>query len=92
MMILEGMQPSHSSKKSRRLRYGARLEIFPSRMVLPLLLESICSIFIPTLLGAHVHFDTGLAEQVGRGEANCEGLRSSSPHDARVGATDCVFW
>jgi long-subunit acyl-CoA synthetase (AMP-forming) len=35
---------------------------------LPLLLETICSIFIPTSLGAYVHFDTGLAERTGRGD------------------------
>jgi long-subunit acyl-CoA synthetase (AMP-forming) len=40
-----------------------------SVLPLPLLLETICSIFIPTLLGAYVHFDTGLADQVGRGDA-----------------------
>ena len=40
-----------------------------SVLPLPLLLETICSIFIPALLGAYVHFDTGLAEQVGRGDA-----------------------
>jgi acyl-CoA synthetase (AMP-forming)/AMP-acid ligase II len=36
---------------------------------LPLLLETICSIFIPASLGACVHFDSGLAERVGRGDA-----------------------
>ena len=36
---------------------------------LPLLLETICSIFIPAMLGAYVHFDTVLAEKIGRGDA-----------------------
>jgi long-subunit acyl-CoA synthetase (AMP-forming) len=40
-----------------------------SVLPLPLLLETICSIFIPTSLGAYVHFDTGLAERTGRGDA-----------------------
>jgi long-subunit acyl-CoA synthetase (AMP-forming) len=40
-----------------------------SVLPLPLLLETICSIFIPTSLGAYVHFDTALADQVGRGDA-----------------------
>jgi long-subunit acyl-CoA synthetase (AMP-forming) len=40
-----------------------------SVLPLPLLLETICSIFIPARLGAYVHFDTGLAERVGRGDA-----------------------
>jgi long-subunit acyl-CoA synthetase (AMP-forming) len=40
-----------------------------SVLPLPLLLETICSIFIPTSLGAYVHFDTGLSERVGRGDA-----------------------
>src|SRR5580704_11417958 len=40
-----------------------------SVLPLPLLLETICSIFIPASLGAYVHFDSGLAEQVGRGDA-----------------------
>jgi long-subunit acyl-CoA synthetase (AMP-forming) len=35
---------------------------------LPLLLETICAIFIPTSLGAYVHFDTDLAERTGRGD------------------------
>jgi long-subunit acyl-CoA synthetase (AMP-forming) len=40
-----------------------------SVLPLPLLLETICAIFIPTMLGAYVHFDTELADQVGRGNA-----------------------
>jgi long-subunit acyl-CoA synthetase (AMP-forming) len=40
-----------------------------SVLPLPLLLETICSVFIPALLGAPVHFDTGLAERAGRGDA-----------------------
>jgi long-subunit acyl-CoA synthetase (AMP-forming) len=40
-----------------------------SVLPLPLLLETICSIFIPASLGACVHFDTCLAERVGRGDA-----------------------
>jgi long-subunit acyl-CoA synthetase (AMP-forming) len=41
-----------------------------SVLPLPLLLETICSIFIPTSLGAHVHFDSDLAERAGRGDAS----------------------
>jgi long-subunit acyl-CoA synthetase (AMP-forming) len=41
-----------------------------SVLPLPLLLETICAIFIPTSLGAYVHFDTGLAERTGRGNAS----------------------
>jgi long-subunit acyl-CoA synthetase (AMP-forming) len=48
---------------------AAATDSYLSALPLPLLLETICSIFIPTLLGAYVHFDTGLAEQVGRGDA-----------------------
>jgi long-subunit acyl-CoA synthetase (AMP-forming) len=49
---------------------GATAEdTYLSVLPLPLLLETICSIFIPAMLGAHVHFDTALAEQVGRGDA-----------------------
>jgi long-subunit acyl-CoA synthetase (AMP-forming) len=44
-------------------------DTYLSVLPLPLLLETICSIFIPAMLGAHVHFDTTLAEQVGRGDA-----------------------
>jgi long-subunit acyl-CoA synthetase (AMP-forming) len=40
-----------------------------SVLPLPLLLETICSVFIPTLLGAYVHFDAGLAERAGRSDA-----------------------
>ncbi len=47
---------------------GATAEdTYLSVLPLPLLLETICSIFIPAMLGAYVHFDTALAEQVGRG-------------------------
>lgn len=50
---------------------GATAEdTYLSVLPLPLLLETICSIFIPAMLGAYVHFDTHLAEQVGRGNAN----------------------
>jgi long-subunit acyl-CoA synthetase (AMP-forming) len=45
-------------------------DTYLSVLPLPLLLETLCSIFIPTLIGAYVHFDTGLAEQVGRGDAS----------------------
>jgi long-subunit acyl-CoA synthetase (AMP-forming) len=49
---------------------GATAEdTYLSVLPLPLLLETICSIFIPGMLGAYVHFDTALAEQVGRGDA-----------------------
>lgn len=41
-----------------------------SVLPLPLLLETICSVFVPTKLGARVHFDTSLAERVGRGDAS----------------------
>ena len=44
-------------------------DTYLSVLPLPLLLETICSIFIPAMLGAYVHFDTTLAEQVGRGDA-----------------------
>src|SRR3984893_10501787 len=48
---------------------AAATDSYLSVLPLPLLLETICSIFIPARLGAHVHFDTGLAERVGRGNA-----------------------
>jgi long-subunit acyl-CoA synthetase (AMP-forming) len=48
---------------------AAATDSYLSVLPLPLLLETICSVFIPTLLGAYVHFDTSLAEQVGRGDA-----------------------
>jgi long-subunit acyl-CoA synthetase (AMP-forming) len=49
---------------------GATAEdTYLSVLPLPLLLETICSIFIPGMLGAYVHFDTALAQQVGRGDA-----------------------
>src|ERR1700737_3723592 len=40
-----------------------------SVLPLPLLRETICSIFIPASLGAYVHFDAGLTEKIGRGDA-----------------------
>ena len=39
-----------------------------SVLPLSLLLETICSIFIPASLGARVHFDSHLAERAGRGD------------------------
>jgi long-subunit acyl-CoA synthetase (AMP-forming) len=39
-----------------------------SVLPLPLLLETICSVFIPTLLGAYVHFNAGLTERAARGD------------------------
>ena len=57
-----------------------------SVLPLPLLLETICSIFIPAMLGAHVHFDTALAEQVGRGDA--KGI--SRPFELRKPTTSVV--
>ncbi|MDQ0390955.1 AMP-binding protein [Labrys monachus] len=40
-----------------------------SVLPLPLLLETICAVFVPVLLGARVHFETELAEAVGLGSA-----------------------
>jgi long-subunit acyl-CoA synthetase (AMP-forming) len=40
-----------------------------SVLPLPIVLETICSIFIPAMVGGYVHFDTALAEQVSRGDA-----------------------
>jgi long-subunit acyl-CoA synthetase (AMP-forming) len=49
---------------------GATAEdTYLSVLPLPLLLETICAIFVPAMLGAYVHFDTAMAEQVGRGDA-----------------------
>src|SRR6202045_1995375 len=48
---------------------AAAEDTYLSVIPLPLLLETICSIFIPGMLGAYVHFDTALAQQVGRGDA-----------------------
>jgi long-subunit acyl-CoA synthetase (AMP-forming) len=49
---------------------GARAtDSYLSVLPLPLLLETICSIFIPASLAAYVHFDGGLAERIGRGDA-----------------------
>jgi long-subunit acyl-CoA synthetase (AMP-forming) len=44
-------------------------DTYLSVLPLPLLLETICSIFIPAMLGAYAHFDTAMAEQVGQGNA-----------------------
>ncbi|MGX9983109.1 AMP-binding protein [Methylobacterium fujisawaense] len=38
-----------------------------SVLPLPLLLETLCAIFIPTLVGARVRFETGLPERIGTG-------------------------
>ena len=49
---------------------GATAEdTYLSVLPLPLLLETICSIFIPAMLGAYVHFDTALAERIACGDA-----------------------
>lgn len=39
-----------------------------SVLPLPLLLETICAICVPVLVGARTHFATGVADQVGRGD------------------------
>ncbi|WP_315807258.1 MULTISPECIES: AMP-binding protein [unclassified Bradyrhizobium] len=38
-----------------------------SLLPLSLLLETICAIFVPALVGGRVHFDTAVAEAIGRG-------------------------
>lgn len=40
-----------------------------SVLPLPLLLETICAVFVPALVGGRCHFETELAEAVGRGAA-----------------------
>jgi long-subunit acyl-CoA synthetase (AMP-forming) len=44
-------------------------DTYLSVLPLPLLLETICAVFVPALVGARVHFETELAEAVGRGGA-----------------------
>ena len=44
-------------------------DTYLSVLPLPLLLETICSIFIPAMLGAYVHFEPDFADQVARGSA-----------------------
>jgi hypothetical protein len=57
---------SHGPPMRRHPRSEQRRQtrIFPL-LRLPLLLETICSVFIPTLPGADVHFATGFVERVG---------------------------
>jgi long-subunit acyl-CoA synthetase (AMP-forming) len=43
-------------------------DVYLSVLPLPLLLETICAVFIPPLVGARVHFEQRLAEGVGRGD------------------------
>jgi long-subunit acyl-CoA synthetase (AMP-forming) len=50
-------------------------DTYLSVLPLPLLLETICSIFIPAMLGAYVHFDSVFADQVARGSA--QGISST---------------
>ncbi|MGD0184791.1 MAG: AMP-binding protein [Roseiarcus sp.] len=58
------------SAKALAAATGAReSDVYLSVLPLPLLLETICAVFAPALVGARVHFETGLAEAVGRGEA-----------------------
>jgi long-chain acyl-CoA synthetase len=44
-------------------------DTYLSVLPLPLLLETICAIFMPAMLGARVHFDSAFADQVARGSA-----------------------
>jgi long-subunit acyl-CoA synthetase (AMP-forming) len=43
-------------------------DVYLSVLPLPLLLETICAVFVPSLVGARVHFEQRLAEGVGRGD------------------------
>ncbi len=61
-------------------------DTYLSVLPLSLLLETICSIFIPAMLGAYVHFDSDLAEQVGHG--NAKGI--SKAFDLRQPTTSVV--
>ncbi|MCW6512817.1 AMP-binding protein [Lichenifustis flavocetrariae] len=45
-------------------------DVYLSVLPLPLLLETICALFVPQLVGALTHFDTAVAEAVGRGSAS----------------------
>jgi long-subunit acyl-CoA synthetase (AMP-forming) len=49
-------------------------DAYLSVLPLPLLLETICAVFVPQLAGARTHFDTELANRVGRGDARGLGL------------------
>ncbi|MGY4303857.1 long-subunit acyl-CoA synthetase (AMP-forming) [Bradyrhizobium sp. USDA 4369] len=46
---------------------ASEADSYLSLLPLSLLLESICAIFVPALVGGRVHFDTAVAEAVGRG-------------------------
>jgi len=56
-------------------------DTYLSVLPLPLLLETICSIFIPAMLGAYAHFDTTMADRVSRGDAKgiSKAFERSSP-------------
>ncbi|MCG5236927.1 AMP-binding protein [Xanthobacter oligotrophicus] len=45
-------------------------DTYLSVLPLSLLLESICAVFIPALVGGRTHFDTQLSEAIGRGAAS----------------------
>jgi long-subunit acyl-CoA synthetase (AMP-forming) len=64
---LESGQIAWSSAALAAATGASEHDTYVSVLPLPLLLETICAVFIPALIGGKVHFDTELAEAVGRG-------------------------
>jgi long-subunit acyl-CoA synthetase (AMP-forming) len=65
----ESGQVEWSSVALARAIAASSEDVYLSLLPLPLLLETICAVFVPSLVGARVHFETGVAEAVGRGRA-----------------------
>lgn len=65
---------------------ASEADSYLSLLPLSLLLESICAIFVPALVGGRVHFDTAVAEAVGR--ATPSGIAESFAHHR---PTTCVL-
>jgi len=82
---LESGQIAWSSAALAAATGATGRDSYLSVLPLPLLLEAICAIFIPALVGGPVHFDTGLAEGVARGSAT--GLAQRSKRAARACAS-----
>ncbi|MGO4872275.1 MAG: AMP-binding protein [Roseiarcus sp.] len=65
----ESGQVLWSAKALAAATQARESDVYLSVLPLPLLLETICAVFAPALVGARVHFEAKLAEAVGRGEA-----------------------
>ena len=66
----EGGQIAWSARALAAATNASASDLHLSVLPLPMLLETICAIFVPTLVGARAHFETAFSERLAQGDVH----------------------